>query len=123
MRCRYCPHCQGLKKAAHATSQTALQAIIATTVAEAYHLEPWCLQSPQRGQHVVFVRYLAEYLTREMTELSFPAIGDYFKRDHSSVIHGCNIIASRLKERPLLAGEVARLRARIEAATKEQVAA
>ena len=36
------------------------------------------------------------YLCRKLTESSFPAIGDAFGRDHSTVIHACNLIARRV---------------------------
>jgi chromosomal replication initiator protein len=37
------------------------------------------------------------YLTREMTELSLPKIGEEFGgRDHSTVIHGCQKIGEEM---------------------------
>ena len=36
------------------------------------------------------------YLCRKMTDSSFPAIGEAFGRDHSTVIHAYNLIARRI---------------------------
>jgi chromosomal replication initiator protein len=36
------------------------------------------------------------YLCRKMTDSSFPAIGESFGRDHSTVIHAFNLIARRI---------------------------
>jgi len=36
------------------------------------------------------------YLCRKMTDSSFPAIGEAFGRDHSTVIHAHNLIARRI---------------------------
>jgi chromosomal replication initiator protein len=36
------------------------------------------------------------YLRRKMTDNSYPAIGEAFSRDHSTVIHAHNLIARRI---------------------------
>ena len=36
------------------------------------------------------------YLCRKLTDSSFPTIGESFGRDHSTVIHACNLIARRV---------------------------
>jgi chromosomal replication initiator protein len=39
------------------------------------------------------------YLTRELTDLSLPKIGDEFGgRDHTTVIHACNKISSDIQD-------------------------
>ena len=39
------------------------------------------------------------YLCREVAGLSFPKIGEEFgKRDHTTVMHGCNKIEKEIKE-------------------------
>ena len=39
---------------------------------------------------------MAVYLTREMTGLSLPRIGDAFGRDHSTIINSCDKITKQL---------------------------
>ena len=36
------------------------------------------------------------YMCRKLTDSSFPAIGEQFGRDHSTVIHAYNLIARRV---------------------------
>lgn len=52
--------------------------------------------SRRRGQHVVLARQVAVYLLREITDYSFPRIGDYFGRDHSTAIYSHAQIARRV---------------------------
>ena len=43
------------------------------------------------------------YLTRELTELSLPKIGEWYGgRDHTTVLHACDKIASEKKDNPEL---------------------
>ncbi|MDI6783339.1 MAG: chromosomal replication initiator protein DnaA [bacterium] len=54
-------------------------------------LEELCGQKRSKG--IVQPRQVAMYLSRNLTNGSFPEIGDAFgKRDHSTVIHACNKI-------------------------------
>ena len=41
---------------------------------------------------------MAVYLTREMTGLSLPRIGDAFGRDHSTIINSCEKVAKMIEE-------------------------
>ena len=49
--------------------------------------------SRKRTRAIAFPRQVAMYLTRELTDLSLPKIGDEFGgRDHTTVIHACDKI-------------------------------
>ena len=52
--------------------------------------------SKRRTQHLALCRQVAMYLCRQLTDSSFPAIGERFGRDHSTVIHAHNLIAHRV---------------------------
>jgi hypothetical protein len=52
--------------------------------------------SRRRGQHVALARQVAIYLIREITDYSFPRIGEYFGRDHSTAIHSYTRISRRV---------------------------
>jgi chromosomal replication initiation ATPase DnaA len=54
--------------------------------------------SESRKQHVAFVRQVAMYLCRRMTERSFPDIGVLFGRDHATVIYAIRMIAKRVEQ-------------------------
>jgi chromosomal replication initiator protein len=69
---------------------------IQKTVADFFHIKLTDLKSKKRTQHIAFCRQVAMYLCRKMTDSSFPAIGESFGRDHSTVIHAYNLIARRI---------------------------
>ncbi len=69
---------------------------IQKTVCDFFHIRLAELKSKKRTQHIAFCRQVAMYLCRKLTESSFPAIADAFGRDHSTVIHACNLIARRV---------------------------
>ncbi len=69
---------------------------IQRTVSDFFHIRLTELKSKKRTQHIAFCRQVAMYLCRKLTESSFPAIGDAFGRDHSTVIHAYNLIARRI---------------------------
>jgi chromosomal replication initiator protein len=51
------------------------------------------LCSSSRAKDITFARQIAMYLARELTNMSFPKIGEYFgKRDHTTVMYACDRI-------------------------------
>ncbi|MBU5437970.1 chromosomal replication initiator protein DnaA [Tissierella sp. MSJ-40] len=55
--------------------------------------------SKKRTRAIAYPRQVAMYLTRELTDLSLPKIGDEFGgRDHTTVIHACDKIGSDINE-------------------------
>ena len=72
---------------------------IQRVVAEYFSLTIDDLCSERRTQTVVFPRQIAMYLSRELTDLSLPRIGQHFGgRDHKTVHWGHDRIAKRIKE-------------------------
>ncbi len=69
---------------------------IQRTVADFFHIRLADLKSKKRTQHIAFCRQVAMYLCRKLTDCSFPAIGERFGRDHSTVIHAHGLIARRV---------------------------
>jgi chromosomal replication initiator protein len=62
------------------------------------------LLSPSRASHVTQARQLAMHLTRELTDLSLPAIAATFhRRDHTTVIHALRQVSRRLQSDQALA--------------------
>ena len=53
-----------------------------------------------RSAQVSKARHIAMYLIRELTELSFPNIGAYFGKDHTSVIYAWNKIRNSTAKDP-----------------------
>ena len=71
------------------------------------------LKAKRRKQHQAQARFLAMWLLREVTGMSFPKIGLILGRDHSTVIHGCDLIDSQMRERPAWGVTVRKLQARL----------
>ncbi len=69
---------------------------IQRTVSDSFHVRLADLKSKKRTQHIAFCRQVAMYLSRKLTDSSFPRIGEHFGRDHSTVIHAYNLIARRV---------------------------
>lgn len=56
-------------------------------------------KAKKRTKSIAFPRQIAMYLSREMTDLSLPKIGEEFGgRDHTTVIHACEKISKLLIE-------------------------
>ena len=55
--------------------------------------------SKKRTRAIAYPRQVAMYLTRELTDLSLPKIGDEFGgRDHTTVIHACEKISNDINK-------------------------
>ena len=68
------------------------------------------LKSKRRTQNLVVPRQIAMFLTRRLVNISYPSIGEQFGgRDHSTVIHANNTIASRQASDPTLRATIERL--------------
>jgi len=80
------------------------------TVAANYSLEPEDLEGTSRKKKVARSRHIAIYLSRELTDSSFPALGEKFgDRDHSTVMHSYRKIKNMMEETPLFYEEVKEL--------------
>jgi chromosomal replication initiator protein len=52
------------------------------------------LKGKKRTRNIAFPRQIAMFLTRELTDMSLPRIGDAFGgRDHTTVLHACDRVA------------------------------
>jgi chromosomal replication initiator protein len=77
------------------------------------------LCSTSRTRQLVIARQIAMYLTRELTDLSLPKIGQAFGgRDHTTVIHANNKISALMQERPAIYEQVQELTSRIKTAAR-----
>lgn len=75
--------------------------IIQEKVSNFYKLKKEDLKAKKRTRAVAHPRQIAMYLTREMTDLSLPVIGNSFGgRDHTTVMHACDKISQEIKQNP-----------------------
>ena len=84
--------------------------LIIDCVSEYYNLSPQLLRGDSRKKEIAQARHVAVYLTREMTGLSLPRIGDAFSRDHSTIINSCDKVTKLLASSQELKSTVADLK-------------
>jgi chromosomal replication initiator protein len=63
--------------------------LIMKAVENEYFLKPGSITKPNRRPRVAQARAVAMHLVRETCNMSYPEIGEYFDRDHTTVIHNC----------------------------------
>lgn len=72
---------------------------IQKTVCEYYDVQMNELLSKKRHKQIVFPRQIAMYLCRNLTDASYPQIGDQFGgRDHTTILHAYEKIDKQIKE-------------------------
>lgn len=82
---------------------------IATCVGDFFHVSPRHLQAKTRQRTALLPRQVGMYLARRLTSLSLEEIGDFFGRDHTTVIHACKKVAKALDSNLDLCGAVRQL--------------
>ena len=88
---------------------------IQTTVAKEWGVTPEGLRSKVRTRALTAPRQVAMYFIRELLGMQLVEIGAAFGgRDHSTVIHSLERVASIIKEQPDFARKLGRLRAVLE---------
>lgn len=81
--------------------------LIQDVVANYYNLSVQELKSQRRTRNVAYPRQIAMYLSRKLTDMSLPKIGDEFGgRDHTTVIHAYEKISAALKTDDSLASAI-----------------
>ena len=84
--------------------------LIIDCVADYYGLASTLLRGNSRKKEIAVARHVAVYLTREMTGLSLPRIGDAFSRDHSTIINSCEKVAKMMEESDVMKANIADLK-------------
>lgn len=93
--------------------------LIQRVVAEYYSLDLSDFTAKKRTRSVAFPRQIAMFLCRELTDASLPKIGEAFGgRDHTTVIHAHDKIASDMRSDAVLAATIRELTERIKSPTR-----
>ena len=88
---------------------------IQRVVAEYYNVSVDDLKSKKRVATIAFPRQIAIYLSRQLTDESFPRIGmEFGGRDHSTVIHSCDKIADEIKSNKQLEKIINEIKKKLE---------
>ncbi|HHV18139.1 MAG TPA: chromosomal replication initiator protein DnaA [Thermoanaerobacterales bacterium] len=91
---------------------TSLQ--IVEEVGSYFSIRPDEFKSKKRTKDLAFARHVAMYLCCELTELSFPKLGEEFGgRDHTTVIHARDKITRDISDDPQLSATIENLKKKI----------
>ncbi|MBN1869827.1 MAG: chromosomal replication initiator protein DnaA [Candidatus Omnitrophica bacterium] len=86
-----------LKDTVKQTSKTISVDMIQKSVAEFFNVSLSELRAKKRQKNIVFPRQVAMYLSRQLTNLSFPEIGNAFGgKDHTTVLYSYNKIEQEI---------------------------
>ncbi len=88
-------------------------ALVLSEVSLQLHVPAPIILSKDRRDFVAFARQVAMYLCRKMTGQSYPKIGAFFTRDHSTVVHAEQSLAMRIIGSPQFARTVEKIHAAI----------
>ena len=86
---------------------------IQKAVCDYYSIRKSDLISHSRKRSVVRPRQVAMSLSRQLTEKSLPEIGEFFDRDHTTVINACKRIEELVSSDPKLREDISRLERRL----------
>jgi chromosomal replication initiator protein len=79
-------------------------------VAEEFGVSLQDLKTRRRNKTIVLPRQVAMYLSRELTDLSLPEIGNSFGgKDHTTVLYSCNKIKEDLNKNEILKNQIERV--------------
>lgn len=83
---------------------------IQKVVADAYNIKVEELKGKRRDKKYIIPRFIAVYITREMTEYAYTEIGNEFGgRDHTSIMNGYNKIVEKINSDPSLLQKIKNL--------------
>ncbi|MBV7408189.1 helix-turn-helix domain-containing protein [Maritimibacter sp. DP1N21-5] len=69
---------------------------VVAVVARRHGLSPAAILGPNRCRPLVLARQEAMYLLRHVLDWSYPRVGRFVRRDHTSVMHGVREVERRM---------------------------
>ena len=94
------------------TRKTVTVNIIQKKTSEHFEIQPDMLIAKKKTAHIALARQVAMYLCRTLTDSTLKSIGSSFGgRDHSTVIHACDIITKRMSTDASLRDRIDRISA------------
>ncbi len=93
----------------HSVSVEGIQKI----VADHFDIRVSDIVGPRRPKNIAWPRQVAMYLSRTMTDQSFPVLGEAFSRNHATVVHACQSVEKRQTEDLKLRQTLSLLRQRV----------
>ena len=87
---------------------------ILDTVSRKYGISTEDIKAKKRSANIVNARHICIYLIRQLTDISFDDIGDFFSRDHSTIISAFKKIDSNITSSQSFANEISELMAELK---------
>ncbi len=89
--------------------------LIIEKVSDYYSVSMSELIGPTRKREITIPRQIAIYLTRELTGMSLPQIGEEFGgRDHSTIMHSCKVMERTVNENANMKEIVSQIKDRVQ---------
>lgn len=89
---------------------------ILDTVARYFHLSVQDVKSGSRQKDIAHARHVAIYVLRELTEMSFPKLGEFFSgRKHTTILYAYEKVREDLQRYPALQRQVQEIFQRVRA--------
>ena len=79
---------------------------IFSAVFKKYNVSKENIKGTSRAKNITWARQVAIYLIREITELSFPNIGDIVNKDHTSVMYSHDKVIKKMAADPVVNMEI-----------------
>lgn len=89
---------------------------VARAVARHFQVTLTELRSPERSRHLMIPRHCGMFLSRELTDEGLAAIGEFYHRNHSTVVHACDSVRAHAADDAALRSHLAQLRQTLGAA-------
>jgi len=99
-----------IEKAVQNPSKHVNEGVILKTVADFYNVSLEAMMGPNRRKEIVEPRQVAMYLLREISDLSYPYIGEKLGRDHTTAIHAHGKINEEINKNPSLNQKILTIR-------------
>ena len=99
-----------IEKAVQNLSKHINELVILKAVAEFYNVSLETMTSSNRRKEIVEPRQVAMYLLREISDLSYPYIGEKLGRDHTTAIHAYEKINQEINRNPSLNQKILTIR-------------
>ena len=89
--------------------------LIMDTVCDYYGVSLSELIGPTRKREITIPRQVAIYLTRELTGMSLPQIGEQFGgRDHTTILHSCRVMENSVRQNSGMKDHVDHIKHRVQ---------
>ncbi len=89
--------------------ENTIRADIHCIVEDYFHLKRYQIWNPTRKEKVVIARQIAMFFFRKYTKKTVQEIGDYFRKDHSTVVYSCRMVQNMIETRCIYTDDIQKI--------------